>query len=68
MQNYIITPEEKELHLERYPVLHCKNSFGVDYDGYISIKCTLLTATCSYANATKNGYSNCKLLTSNTEK
>lgn len=42
MEKYLITKEEKENYLKEYPVLECENSIGIDYDGYISIKCKKL--------------------------
>ena len=62
MEKYLITKEEKENYLKEYPVLDCENSIRIDYDGYISIKCKKITATCTYKTSTKNEYHNCKLL------
>lgn len=62
MEKYLITKEEKENYLKEYPVFECENSIGIDYDGYISIKCKKITGTCTYKTSTKNEYHNCKLL------
>lgn len=62
MEKYLITDMEKEGYLEKFPVLNCKNSIGIDYDGYVSIKCKALTGSCSYRNSIKKEYENCKLL------
>ncbi|MBM6691071.1 hypothetical protein H9X75_08345 [Fusobacterium mortiferum] len=62
MEKYLITKEEKENYLKEYPVLECENSIGIDYDGYISIKCKKIAGTCTYKTSTKNEYHNCKLL------
>ena len=39
MEKYLIIKTEKEKYLKDYPVLECEHSIGIDYDGYISIKC-----------------------------
>ena len=39
MEKYLISKTEKEKYLKDYPVLECEHSIGIDYDGYISIKC-----------------------------
>lgn len=62
MEKYLITKDEKENYLKEYPVLECENSIGIDYDGYISIKCKKITGTCTYKTSAKNEYHNCKLL------
>lgn len=62
MEKYLITKDEKEKYLKEYPVLECENSIGIDYDGYISIKCKKITGTCTYKTSSKNEYHNCKLL------
>ena len=63
MEKYLITKEEKENYLKEYPVLECENSIGIDYDGYISIKCKKLYGTCTYRISQKEEYKNCRLLT-----
>ncbi len=62
MEKYLINKEEKESYLEKFPTLECEESIGIDYDGYISIKCKKITGTCTYKNSGKNEYHNCKLL------
>lgn len=62
MENYIITEDEKKQYIEKYPVLACLKSFGIDYNGYTSIKCTVFIGTCTYANSKKSEYLNCKQL------
>lgn len=62
MEKYLISKEEKENYLKEYPTLECEHSIGIDYDGYISIKCKKITGTCTYKNSSKNEYHNCKLL------
>lgn len=62
MEKYIITKEEKAEYVEKFPVLECENSIGIDYDGYISIKCKKLTTTCTYRTSSKNDYKNCRIL------
>ena len=61
MEKYLISKTEKEKYLKD-PVLECEHSIGIDYDGYISIKCKKITGTCTYKNSSKNEYHNCKLL------
>ena len=43
MEKYLISKTEKEKYLKDYPVLECEHSIGIDYDGYISIKCKKIT-------------------------
>lgn len=62
MEKYLISKTEKEKYLKDYLVLECEHSIGIDYDGYISIKCKKITGTCTYKNSSKNEYHNCKLL------
>lgn len=62
MEKYLIIKTEKEKYLKDYPVLECEHSIGIDYDGYISIKCKKITGTCTYKNSSKNEYLNYKLL------
>ncbi len=62
MEKYIITPEEKNGYLDFFPVLKCENSIGIDYDGYISIKCKKLTGTCTYRICKENEFKNCRVL------
>ena len=62
MEKYLIIKTEKEKYLKDYPVLECEHPIGIDYDGYISIKCKKITGTCTYKNSSKNEYHNCKLL------
>ena len=62
MEKYIITPEEKREYIEKFPVLECENSIGIDYDDYISIKCKKFTSTCTYRNSNKTEYKNCRIL------
>ncbi|WP_294703121.1 hypothetical protein [uncultured Fusobacterium sp.] len=64
MEKYLISKEEKENYLKEFPVLECENSIGIDYDGYVSIKCKKLTGTCTYKNSSKKEYENCKILSS----
>ena len=45
MEKYLISKTEKEKYLKDYPVLECEHSIGIDYDGYISIKCKKITIT-----------------------
>ena len=54
MEKYLISKTEKEKYLKDYPVLECEHSIGIDYDGYISIKCKKITGTCTYKNSSKN--------------
>ena len=54
MEKYLIIKTEKEKYLKDYPVLECEHSIGIDYDGYISIKCKKITGTCTYKNSSKN--------------
>ncbi|WP_291256056.1 hypothetical protein [Fusobacterium sp.] len=60
MEKYLISKTEKESYLKEYPALNCEDSIGIDYDGYVSIKCKKITGTCTYKNAVKNEYENCK--------
>lgn len=62
MEKYLITQEEKENYLKEFPVLQCEHSIGIDYDGYVSIKCKKITGTCTYKNSIKTEFHNCKLL------
>ncbi|WP_297487954.1 hypothetical protein [uncultured Cetobacterium sp.] len=62
MEKYYITDEEKKEVVEKYPTLECKNSIGIMFDDYMSIKCKLLTGTCTYKNGKKDEYKNCKIL------
>ena len=62
MEKYLITDLEKEEYLEKFPVLKCENSIGIDYEGYVSIKCKALTGSCTYRNSNEKEYKNCKLL------
>lgn len=62
MERYFITAEEKKEVVEKYPTLQCENAIGVMYDEYMSIKCKVLSGTCTYKAAQKDEYKNCKLL------
>lgn len=62
MEKYYITVEEKKEVLEKYPTLECENSIGIEYDGYMSIKCKIFSGTCTYRGSSKNEYKNCKNL------
>ncbi|MCQ8211242.1 hypothetical protein NON08_01490 [Cetobacterium somerae] len=62
MEKYFITEEEKKEIIEQYPTLECKNSIGVMIEDYMSIKCKILSGTCTYRLGQKNEYKNCKLL------
>lgn len=63
MEKYYITKEEKEQMIEKYPTLECENSIGISYgEDYMSIKCKVLTGTCTYKSSGKNEYKNCKIL------
>lgn len=62
MEKYIITKDEKKEYLEKFPVLECENSIGIDYDGYVSIKCKKITSSCTYRISGKNEFKNCKIL------
>lgn len=63
MERYFITKDEKKDVIEKYPTLECKNSIGVYYnDEYFSIKCKILTGTCTYKNGCKGEFKNCKHL------
>ena len=53
MEKYIITKEEKAQYIKDFPVLECENSIGIDYDGYISVKCKKLTTTYTTEQAVK---------------
>jgi hypothetical protein len=63
MEKYLITVEEKKEFLERHPVLACADSIGIDYDGgeFFSVKCKLLTGSCTYARYTDNSFENCRV-------
>ena len=63
MEKYLITKEEKENYMKEFPVLDCAESIGIDYDGYVSVKCKKLSATCTYRISQKEEYKNCRLLT-----
>lgn len=62
MEKYIITEEEKREYIEKFPVLQCKEAIGIDYDGYVSVKCKKLTGTCTYRTSAKDEYKNCRIL------
>ncbi|MDO4589111.1 MAG: hypothetical protein Q4B33_04555 [Fusobacterium sp.] len=62
MEKHIVTKQEKESYLEKFPVLLCENSYGIDYDDYISIKCKKIMGTCTYRNSNKSDFLNCKIL------
>lgn len=62
MEKYLINSKEKESYLKEFPTLECENSIGIDYDGYISIKCKKLTGTCTYKSSGKDEFKNCKIL------
>lgn len=62
MEKYFITEEEKKEIVEQYPTLECKNSLGIMIEDYMSIKCKILSGTCTYRLGQKNEYKNCKLL------
>ena len=62
MEKYIIIKEEKEKYIKDFPVLECENSIGIDYDGYVSIKCKKFTSTCTYRTSSQNEYKNCRIL------
>lgn len=62
MEKYFITEEEKKEIVEQYPTLECKNSIGIMIEDYMSIKCKILSGTCTYRLGQKNEYKNCKLL------
>lgn len=62
MEKYFITEEEKKEIIEQYPTLECKNSIGIMIEDYMSIKCKILSGTCTYRLGQKNEYKNCKLL------
>ncbi len=61
MEKYLITTEEKKEFLERLPVLACVNSIGIDYDDgeYFSVKCKLLTGSCTYARYVDKAFEDC---------
>ena len=63
MEKYLITKEEKENYMKEFPVLDCAESIGIDYDGYVSVKCKKLSGTCTYRIIQKEEYKNCRLLT-----
>lgn len=63
MEKYLITKEEKENYMKEVPVLDCAESIGIDYDGYVSVKCKKLSGTCTYRISQKEEYKNCRLLT-----
>lgn len=63
MEKYLITKEEKENYMKEFPVLDCAESIGIDYDGYVSVKCKKLFGTCTYRISQKEEYKNCRLLT-----
>lgn len=62
MGKYYITVEEKKEMVEKYPTLECENSIGIMSDDYMSIKCKVLSGTCTYRLGQKNEYKNCKIL------
>lgn len=62
MEKYFITTEEKKEILDKYPTLECENSIGMMVDDYMSIKCKVLSGTCTYKSGQKNEYKNCKIL------
>lgn len=61
MEKYIITAEEKSEYIEKFPVLKCEHSIGIDYDGYVSIKCKKITGTCTYRTSSGNEFENCRI-------
>lgn len=63
MEKYLITKEEKENYMKEFPVLDCAESIGIDYAGYVSVKCKKLSGTCTYRISQKEEYKNCRLLT-----
>ncbi|MDU1912450.1 hypothetical protein [Fusobacterium sp.] len=63
MEKYLITMKEKESYIEKFPVLNCNESIGIDYDRYVSIKCKKLSGTCTYRISLNEEYKNCRLLT-----
>ena len=63
MEKYLITKEEKENYMKEFPVRDCAESIGIDYDGYVSVKCKKLSGTCTYRISQKEEYKNCRLLT-----
>ncbi|MCB8564076.1 hypothetical protein [Fusobacterium ulcerans] len=63
MEKYLITKEKKENYMKEFPVLNCAESIGIDYDGYVSVKCKKLSGTCTYRISQKEEYKNCRLLT-----
>lgn len=62
MEKYIITSQKKNEYKEKFSVLECEHAIGIDYDGYVSIKCKKLTGTCTYRVSSKNEYKNCRIL------
>ncbi|MGL4358621.1 MULTISPECIES: hypothetical protein [unclassified Cetobacterium] len=63
MEKYFITEDEKKEVIEKYPTLECEHSIGMLIgEDYMSIKCKLLTGTCTYKSGAKNEYKNCKML------
>lgn len=66
MERYFVTKEDKEIYIEKYPVLECDNAVAVMYDDdYITVKCTKLLGVCTYKSSKKDEYKNCKVLSRN---
>ena len=63
MEKYLISSDEKKDFLEKYPTLNCENSIGIEYDDgeYFSVKCKLITGTCTYARYVDNSFENCRV-------
>ncbi len=63
MEKYLISSDEKKEFLEKHPTLTCENSIGIIYGDweYFSIKCKLISGTCTYSNYTDMSFQDCKM-------
>ncbi|MGL4403407.1 MAG: hypothetical protein ACRCTS_06790 [Fusobacteriaceae bacterium] len=62
MEKYLVTEVEKQEAVNKFPVLSCKYSVGVDYGYHFSVKCTAFLGTCTYMCAGENGNKDCVVL------